>query len=310
MQVTKYKCRSGSGQCDVSLANRRSCQACRYKRCIGAGMKPGLVMSDDQCNKRFGRSNDRGTIEATAMILEEGQAQNAIEGRESDQEKEEIVERKKQEEDQENEYSVLIETKETFEEQRKLGRKLFMSLIISGSVDTQELFEDDNNNNEEQFLGDDVQENYAAMLSFQMDLQIDNARKFLPFTNKPAENIFFPNGLINIKLIFSTLVEQVVLILKHNRHFTSLPKDDQAALMEENIMLACLLLGFKSYSHSSQSINWRLAEADLSLLRTSNISVENKKISPLVSFGLKDILPRIEADMKNEVVKIFKLFVH
>ena len=98
-------------------------------------MKPGFVMSDDQCNKRFGRSNERGTIEAAAIILEEGQAQNAIEGRESDQEKEEIVERKKQEEDHENEYSVLIETKETFEEQRKLGRKLFLSLIISGSVD-------------------------------------------------------------------------------------------------------------------------------------------------------------------------------
>ena len=52
LQVTKYTCRSGTGQCDVSLANRRSCQACRYKKCIAAGMKPGLVLSDDQCNKR------------------------------------------------------------------------------------------------------------------------------------------------------------------------------------------------------------------------------------------------------------------
>ena len=29
LQATKYKCRSGTTKCDVSLANRRSCQACR-----------------------------------------------------------------------------------------------------------------------------------------------------------------------------------------------------------------------------------------------------------------------------------------
>merc|ERR1719348_1420490 len=53
-KATKYKCRAGNNQCDVSLANRRSCQACRYKKCVGAGMKPGLVLSDDQCHKKFG----------------------------------------------------------------------------------------------------------------------------------------------------------------------------------------------------------------------------------------------------------------
>merc|ERR1719461_96381 len=53
-KATKYKCRAGNNQCDVSLANRRSCQACRYKKCVAAGMKPGLVLSDDQCQKKFG----------------------------------------------------------------------------------------------------------------------------------------------------------------------------------------------------------------------------------------------------------------
>merc|ERR1712241_1018124 len=63
-KVTKYSCRSGTGQCDVSLANRRSCQACRYKKCIAAGMKPGLVLSDDQCSKRFGLKKDEPNPEA------------------------------------------------------------------------------------------------------------------------------------------------------------------------------------------------------------------------------------------------------
>jgi len=38
-QATKYKCRSGNNKCDVSLANRRSCQACRYSTSRFASLK-------------------------------------------------------------------------------------------------------------------------------------------------------------------------------------------------------------------------------------------------------------------------------
>ena len=45
-------------------------------------------------------------------------------------------------------------------------------------------------------------------------------------------------------------------------------------------------------------------DADFKHVRTSNFKTDNTKIS----FGLQDILPRIESDLKKEMIKIFKFF--
>jgi len=48
----KYKCKSDR-QCSITYTNRRSCQYCRFNKCLEIGMKPNWVLSDEQCNIRF-----------------------------------------------------------------------------------------------------------------------------------------------------------------------------------------------------------------------------------------------------------------
>ncbi len=41
------------GSCAITVKTRRSCQRCRYDRCLAAGMRPEFVMSDEQKRARF-----------------------------------------------------------------------------------------------------------------------------------------------------------------------------------------------------------------------------------------------------------------
>lgn len=54
-----YKCKKDEN-CVVSVANRRSCQYCRFMKCLAIGMKPTWVLSDKQCQIRFrkGKGDD------------------------------------------------------------------------------------------------------------------------------------------------------------------------------------------------------------------------------------------------------------
>ena len=54
----KFVCKGANpapdGQgCHITLKTRRSCQKCRYDRCLKAGMKPDYVMTDEQKRNRF-----------------------------------------------------------------------------------------------------------------------------------------------------------------------------------------------------------------------------------------------------------------
>jgi len=50
-----YRCKH-SGDCEVSVASRRSCQKCRFLKCIAVGMTASWVLSEEQCTIRFGKN--------------------------------------------------------------------------------------------------------------------------------------------------------------------------------------------------------------------------------------------------------------
>jgi len=50
-----YRCKR-SGDCQVSVASRRSCQKCRFLKCIAVGMTAAWVLSEEQCTIRFGKN--------------------------------------------------------------------------------------------------------------------------------------------------------------------------------------------------------------------------------------------------------------
>ena len=48
-----FKCTKGMGDCEISLITRKNCQFYRYQRCIGAGMRPSWILSDEERVRRF-----------------------------------------------------------------------------------------------------------------------------------------------------------------------------------------------------------------------------------------------------------------
>lgn len=51
----KFMCKS-TGECNVLHKLRKKCRKCRYEKCIRVGMKPSLVLSDEEKIKRFKKS--------------------------------------------------------------------------------------------------------------------------------------------------------------------------------------------------------------------------------------------------------------
>ena len=286
-QATKYKCRAGNNQCDVSLANRRSCQACRYKKCVGAGMKPGLVLSDDQCQKKFGpkkgaRDDSRVTKVTDEDVDDPGDAR----------ETQAIIE---PEEMADDDYSVLIDPAKSLSEQNRLGRQLFVSVFSTGSVSSGQL------SDEELEMFRNIDNNNSVVSGHLAERQVQNARKFVSFFQFPR-TVFLPSGMINFSDVVTTLVDQTVLVLKQNQDFKTLPAKDQTELLESNAMVVSLLSVMELYSSVTRSFSWPLTETDYQALRKLNIKVVNGR----AVFGLADVSSRVETELGDDVVKLFK----
>ena len=121
----------------------------------------------------------------------------------------------------ENEYAVLIDSEKSFDEQVKIGRPLFMSLLSTGTVS--KTFEESAEFSESPRMSDTL----GMMISFQTERQLANARKFIPF-----KKILHRSGRLNVGEILNTLIQQTVLLMKQNKHFRALSSDDQAELCE------------------------------------------------------------------------------
>lgn len=231
-------------------------------------MKPGLVLSDDQCNKRFSMKKDEPNPEVAPVVkkAEETVNQDVVSH---------VIE---------NEYAVLIDSEKSYDEQVKIGRPLFVSLLTVGTVTKigNDLAVDDIE--EENKLTREVSslsEALGMMISFQTDRQLNNARKFVPF-----KKIFLNSGRLNTGDILNTLIQQIVLLMKQNKYFKNLTVEDQAELCQANVMVAIVLSSVNLYTAKNGSLTW--------------------PGSPPVSFTLANILPLLDPDLKEEIPRLAK----
>ena len=270
----------------------------RYKKCIAAGMKPGLVLSDEQCQKRFGPrkgvKDDRFAEPASRFRFTNNNPDDITE--ETVDDPDATLER---EVGDASEYSVLIDCDKSYKEQNKIGRQLFISLFDTGSVSSEPMPP------AELQKYDAIDDTVAMMASTQLERQLNNARKFVSFNqrNEMGErSLFQPGGLVNTPDVMATLIDQMVLVLRHNNDFTGLPIKDQAELLESNVMVAAIVASFELYSPQTRLVTWRLTENDFRMIRTLGIEASDGR----VAFGLTDVLARVEVDIKDDMVKMFK----
>ena len=262
-------------------------------------MKPGLVLSDEQCHKKFGPrkgvKDDR--FPKTTERPKEGNSSFENMDTDIDDPGTPIP----QEVMNENDYSVLIDSNKSFADQNRTGRQLFVSLFSTGSVSSEKMTD------EELEKFGDINEDLAMLMSSMIDRQVKNSRKFLSF-NKIDEfkrrNLFLSNGQVNVNDIVHTIVEQTVLVLKHCQEFKSISPSDQTELLETNGMVATMINCLELYNKQSHTINWSLTEHDYRALKTANVTAVNGR----ASFGLTDVVERIETDLKDDMVKLFKYF--
>ena len=268
---------------------------CRYKKCVGAGTKPGLVLSDDQCQKKFGpkkgaKDADRQMKAAGGRgkeeLEEEADDPGVLEAGAAVAEPEEMGD---------EDYSVLIDPGKSLAEQNQLGRQLFVSIFSTGSVSSGQLTE------AELAALRHIDNNAAVVAGHLAERQVTNSRKFLSFFDV-GRGVFLGSGQLDLGGVTSTLVDQTVLVLKQNPDFRSLSVPDQTELLETNAMVACLVTSLEMYNPATRTFAWPLTETDYQALRKLGIKTVNGR----AVFGLADVHPRVEAELRDDIVKLFK----
>jgi len=68
-----FICKSGN-KCVITTSNRRTCQQCRYKKCLAAGMRPEAVLDDKQKRYHFRKLLQRQQKQFAKMNLFSGQS--------------------------------------------------------------------------------------------------------------------------------------------------------------------------------------------------------------------------------------------
>ena len=261
-------------------------------------MKPGLVLSDEQCHKKFGPrkgvKDDRFSKPASKHRFGES---NLEEMEETDIDdpgtpmQQEVI--------NENDYSVLIDANKSFEEQNRIGRQLFVSLISTGSVSSQKMTESELETHK------NIDEDLAMLTSSLLERQVRNSRKFLSFTqDKAHKSLFLPNGKVNVSNIVDILVQQTVLVLKQNQDFKSLSVRDQTELLETNAMVVTIIFTLELYSPNTHTIAWPLTEQDYRALQNKGVQLQGGR----VSVGLSTALEKVEHELSDDMVKLFKYF--
>jgi len=251
-------------------------------------MKPALVLSDEQCSKRFGPRK--------------GGQRSGGENVDDPDEPEELRNENIQDyEVTKEDLALLIDGDKSYEEQNKIGRILFVSLFDTGSVRNDGL--EDREIDKHSSLTDTV----AMVKSFQIERQLNHSRQYLPFnSDKSGEKrkLLNENGKVNSGDIAQTLIDQTIMLLRHNKHFNNLQLSDQTELLECNLMAVTLLIIFEAYHGGSKTVVWKLTENDFDWLGKHRIKVPHGRLS----FSLPELLKEVDSELKEDATKLFNFY--
>jgi len=252
-------------------------------------MKPGLVLSDDQCHRRFGPRRANNRVEESEEVDDPDQPRMEVnpEGRAPEMSVEDL--------------SVLIDGDLSYDQQNRIGRSLFIALFDTGSVSSDGLEERELNKYSS------IDETAAMVKSFQIERQLNHSRKYLPFNSEKSgekRKILNEKGNINTGDLAQTLIDQIIMLLRHNKDFNAIPLSDQTELLECNLMTVTLLSVFEVYSASNHTLTWKLTEKDFNCLGKEGIKVPHGRIS----FGLTEALAKVDSDLKDDLTKLFNFF--
>ena len=198
----------------------------------------------------------------------------------------------------ENEYAVLIDAEKSFEEQIKIGKGLFVSLLTTGTV-TKANEEDKDEVKELTEAHSSISETLAMMISFQTERQLSNARKFLPIKLEMGRN--------STGDILNTLIQQIVLLLKKNKHFKSLSVEDQAELCEVNMHRYINIHIYLPHYLPQVNVMVSIVLSTLSLFSAKDNSITWPG-SPPYSVSIPSLLAAVDSDIKDEMARLAKFF--
>ena len=70
--------------------------------------------------------------------------------------------------------------------------------------------------------------------------------------------------------------------------------------------MATIITSLELYSSQTQAMTWSLTEHDFTTLKSLNVT----NVSARASFGLTDIIGRVDVELKDDMVRLFKFFVY
>jgi len=74
-----FQCKFES-KCEITIKNRKTCQSCRFKKCMTTGMNPSWVLSDEQRKKRFKKYRDAGDETELSPASSQGSEREVLNG--------------------------------------------------------------------------------------------------------------------------------------------------------------------------------------------------------------------------------------
>jgi len=231
----KYRCKS-DGECSVAINNRRGCQKCRFQKCLLIGMVPSWVLSDEQCEKRFGKSR---------LKRKGGYPNIKTEVEEDDKEK-------------------VVASISTAEVSPRLQP------LVSTRVLPEHLKLTDNDELNIEYMSC-VYEASKEMISFSEE-NTELWNKLFQEKSNSKHNY----STSDLTALIQTVVKKNIFFLEANSYFKKLDFEDKRKLLRKNMSQMGQLRGALRFDNRDKTFNWYFNQKEVNLASDKHSSANQK----------------------------------